>query len=69
MCSASSNGAVGVHSCGILYRLEWWWGIVIYGGDQHLGTGWFETVSQRPRWTFACRDLAWTIQVSNIVIL
>ena len=26
-----SNGAAGVHSCGILRRLEWRWGVVSYG--------------------------------------
>ena len=28
--SAWSNGAAGVHSCGILRRLEWRWGVVSY---------------------------------------
>ena len=28
---AWSNGAAGVHSCGILRRLEWRWGVVSYG--------------------------------------
>ena len=26
-----SNGAAGVHSCGIMHRLEWRWGVVSYG--------------------------------------
>ena len=29
--SAWSNGAAGVHSCGILRCLEWRWGVVSYG--------------------------------------
>ena len=28
---AWSNGAAGVHSCGILSRLEWRWSVVSYG--------------------------------------
>ena len=53
-----TNEAAGVHSCGILRRLEWRWGVVIYGCDQHLGTGWFATISQTP--AEVCRkDLAW----------
>ena len=56
--SAWSNGAAGVHSCGILRRLEWRWGVVSYGRDQHLGTGWFVTVSQTPAEVYL-KDLAW----------
>ena len=31
-----------------IVSLEWRWGVVSYGRDQHLGTGWFVTVSQTP---------------------
>ena len=50
--SAWSNGAAGVHSCGILRRLEWRWGAT---AEINLGTGWFVIVSQ----TEVClKDLA-----------
>ena len=29
--SAWSSGAAGVHGCGILRRVEWWWDVVSYG--------------------------------------
>ena len=52
------HGAAGVHSCGILRRLEWRWGVVSSGVGNSLGTGWCVSVSQPPA-EVCLTDLAW----------
>ena len=54
---------VYIHHHHIIWGLEWRWGVVSYGWDQH---GWFVTVSQTPvEVRFALRIWPGTIRVSR----